>query len=93
MENLNFKPKDGWFATDPLNGGDNGIVAFQLTFAEKGARVIVETCVDESLGWNPVDAKVSHDASHGDVINGVLEGLNVRIRTNYMPTQAKITNL
>lgn len=93
MENLNFKPQGGWFVTDPLDGGDSGIVAYQLAFEIPGARVDVETCIDPSISWNVVDKKVVHGYTHGDIINGVLNGLNVRIKTNYMPKQAKVTNL
>lgn len=93
MKNLNFNSQSGWFVTDALDGGSSGIVAYQLTYPNHGAKVIVETCIDESLGWSVADAKIALSNVHGDVINGVIDGLNVRIRTNYLPTQAKVTNL
>lgn len=92
MDNLTFKPFGGWYVTDSLNGGDSGIVAFQLAFPNNGAKVIVEYGIDPDMACVVADAKTAGYA-HGDIINGIRPGLNVRIRTNYMPDTAKVKNL
>lgn len=86
--NLNFHAEGDYFVTEPLTGGENGCVAFQIVFDDAGADVIVEYAVFPELGWK---AASSYRAAknHPDVISGVLEGISVRIRTSVNPVVAK----
>lgn len=93
MENLNFEKINGSYVSDLLDGGESGVVAFQLVFENPGAKVAIEICVDRAMGWNVADTKFVQGYMYCNVINGVLKGLNVRIRTSERPDKAKISIL